>query len=67
VNEHGAAAAGDARAAVVVDLDEEVVKPIVAPEPVASVIGRPPEWPVISAVSGIFAPSQIGCDTSDCE
>ena len=35
MDEHRAAAAGDARARVVVDFDNEIIEMIVAPEPVA--------------------------------
>ena len=43
MDEHGAAAAGDARPRVVVDLDNQIVETVVAPEPVAWFIGRPAE------------------------
>ena len=62
MHEHCAAAAGDPRPDVVIHLDDEVVEAIVPPEPVAWFIGRPPEWAVIAAVRGIFAPCQVGRD-----
>jgi len=56
VDEHGAAATGDAGPRVVIDLNKDVVEVIVAPKPVAWFIGRPPEGAVVAPVGGIFAP-----------
>ena len=65
VHEHGAAAAGDARAGVVVDLDDEVVEPVVAPQPVAWFIGRAAERPVVAAVARVLAPGVVRRDPAD--
>ena len=62
MHEHRAAAAGDARAGVVVELDDEVVEAVVAPEPVAWFIGRPPERPIVAPVGRVFAPGQRRID-----
>jgi hypothetical protein len=42
MNKDGAAVAGHARARVMVDFDDEIVKPIAALEAVACLFGRPP-------------------------
>ena len=48
---HGAAAAGDARTGVVVDLDDEIVEVVVAHQPVAA-LARPAGPAVVMAVAG---------------
>src|SRR5882757_5936342 len=50
MEEDSAASAGDARAGVVVDLDDEIVKVVLPPEPVPWFIGRPPERAVVATV-----------------
>ncbi len=40
VDEYGAAAAGHARTGIVVDLDENVVEPVVPPQPVARLLAE---------------------------
>src|SRR6266545_3609572 len=62
VQEHRAAAPGHPRSGIVVDLDDQVVKGVVAPEPVAWFIGRPPERPVVAPIPGIFTPSHLRVD-----
>src|SRR5262245_23211907 len=62
MQEHGAAATGNAGPYVVIDLDEVVVEPVVAPEAVAWLIGRAAEWAVVAAVGCILAPGQSGVD-----
>ena len=59
MNEDGAAMAGHARARVMVDFDDEIVKPVAALEAVAWFIGRPPERPVVASVLGVFAPGIV--------
>jgi hypothetical protein len=44
------------RPGVVVDLDNDVVEPVLAPQPVAWFNGRPPERAIVPPVSRIFAP-----------
>jgi hypothetical protein len=39
-----------------VDLDNKVIKPVVAPKPVAWFIGRPPEWLIIAPILRILGP-----------
>src|SRR4051812_40345450 len=62
MQEHGAAASGNARAGVVVDLDDEIVEVILAPQAVAGLAGRTPHGLVIMAVGRIFAPGVFGPD-----
>jgi hypothetical protein len=50
------AAAGDPGAGVVGELDHQVIEVILAPEPIASFIGRPAEGPVVAAIRGVLAP-----------
>ena len=59
------AVAGDARAGVVIDFDDQIVEPVGAFKPVAWFIGRPPEWPVVATVLGIFAPGLFWRDRPD--
>jgi hypothetical protein len=62
VNEHGAAAAGDAGFGVVVDFNKQVVEPVVTPKPVSWFTGRPAKGPIIAPIGGIFAPRVRGTD-----
>src|SRR5262245_25833600 len=62
MEEHGAAATCHPGTHVVIDLDDEVVEAIIAPEAIAWFIGRPPERPVVAAVGGIFAPGDVRVD-----
>ncbi len=57
VNEHGAAAAGDARPGVMVDLDDDVVERVGAGEAVAGGAGRKPDRAVVAAVPRVLAPA----------
>src|SRR5260370_1664389 len=56
VHKDRAAAAGNARARVVIELDEQVVEIIVAPQPVACRIGGQLDRPVVAAVARVLAP-----------
>jgi hypothetical protein len=51
-----AAAAGNTRPGVVVDLDKNVVEVVVPPQPVAPLLGRPPKGAVVTPIGRIFAP-----------
>ena len=62
MQEYCTAAADDAGGAVVVDLDNKIIKVVVAPEPVAGVIAVPPYWPVVMATCGVFTPGIIRPD-----
>jgi hypothetical protein len=59
VNEHRAAVAGNARAGIVVDLDDQIVKPIGTLEAVAWFFGRSSEWAIVAPVMGVFAPGIV--------
>jgi hypothetical protein len=62
MQEHRAAAVGYAGLGVVIDLDDEIIEMIVAPEPVAALPGLEPHWLVVMAIAGIFAPGVVGPD-----
>ena len=62
VDEYRAAAAGDAGPGIVVDLDDQVVEPVVTAEPVAWFIGRAPERPVIAPIRRVLAPGVVRRD-----
>ena len=65
MNEYSAAVAGNTRTRVVVDFDDQVVKPIGALEAVAWFIGRPSERAVVAPVLGVFAPGNVSRDALD--
>ncbi len=65
VDEDGAAASGHPRPRVVVDLDDQVIEAVVAAEPVAWFIGRPPESVVVTPVMRVFAPCVVGADPAN--
>src|SRR5436190_1366192 len=65
MQKHGTAAAGDARRGVVVDLDNEVVEVILAPQAVAGLSPLKPDRPVIVAVVGVFAPGVFAANRAD--
>src|SRR6476659_5204955 len=54
VQEHRAAASGDARAGVVVDLDHKVVEAVGAPQEIAWFIGRALKGAIVSAIPRVF-------------
>ena len=60
MNEDRTAKPSDSRTGIVVDLDNQVVEAVLAPQPVAWFIGRAPEGPVVAAVAWIFAPGVVG-------
>src|SRR5258708_13901052 len=59
MQEYRAAAAGDARGSVVIDLDDEIVEVVVAPEPVAAAIAVEPNRLIIMAVPRVFPPGVL--------
>ena len=62
MQEYRAAAAGNARRGVVIDLDDEIVEMVVAPEPIATVIAIQPYRPVVMAAVGVLAPGVLRPD-----
>ncbi len=64
VDEDGAAASGHPRPRVVVDLDDQVIEAVVAAEPVAWFIGRPPEGLVVAPVVWNLAPGVVRADVA---
>ena len=60
MQKYRAATAGDARRAVVIDLDDEIVEVVVALEPVTAVIPIPPHRLIVMAALRIFAPGVFG-------
>jgi hypothetical protein len=65
MDEDRAAAAGDTGPPIVVDFEDKVVDPVLAAQPIAWFIGRPPEGAVIAAVVRILAPGIIRADPPD--
>ena len=57
MNENSAATAGDTRTHVVVNFDDEIVKPVFTRQPIALSMRRYLDWPVISAITRIFTPT----------
>jgi len=62
MDEDRTAQPGDARPAVVIDLDHEIVEAVVAAEPVAWFIGRAPEMAVIAPIRRVLAPGIVRGD-----
>jgi hypothetical protein len=62
MQKYRAAAAGDARRTVVIDLHDEIVEMIVALEPIAVLVTIPPHRLIVMAALRIFAPGVIGPD-----
>jgi len=56
VDEHGAAAPGDARPSVVIDFDNQVIKMIGAAQPVPACSGFETDGSIVATVSGRLAP-----------
>ncbi|RKE69293.1 hypothetical protein DFP91_3723 [Pseudorhodoplanes sinuspersici] len=65
VNENGAAAAGDARAIVVIDFYNQVVKIIGPHQAVTGLVRLSMHGAVIASVGRVFAPGIGGTDSSD--
>jgi hypothetical protein len=62
MQEYRAAATGDARRGVVIDLDNEIVEVIVALEPIAAAIAIQPYRPVVVAAVRVLAPGILRPD-----
>ena len=62
MDEDRAAAPGNARPGVVVELDYDVVETVGAAQPVAWFIGRPPEGVIVAAIGGLLAPGIVRFD-----
>ena len=60
MKEYRAAEAGDARGGVVIDFDYEIVKVVVAPEPVSTGVAAEPDRSIVLAAGGILAPAILG-------
>src|ERR1700704_4477675 len=65
MQEYRAAATGDARRTVVIDLDNKIIEVIVALEPIAAAIAIQPHRLVVMAAPGGFAPSVFGADSAN--
>src|SRR4030088_3095559 len=65
MQEYRAAAAGNARRTVVIDLDNKIIEVIVALEPIAAAIAIQPHWLVVMAAPGVFAPGVFGSDSAN--
>src|SRR5579863_2034684 len=64
MDEHGAAQAGDARPRIVIELKEQVIEAVLAPEAVAWFIGRAPKAAIVAPVGWVFAPGIRSADTA---
>src|SRR5260370_11581323 len=67
MQEYRAAAAGDARGAVVIDLDNEIIEMVVARQSIAAATGFEPYRPVVMAALRSFAPGVPGPNVADGE
>src|SRR5215203_5596705 len=65
MQEHGAAAAGYPWAGVVIDLDDEIVKVVLARQPVAGLIPHQANGLIVTAVVRVLAPGVFGADHPD--
>src|ERR1700727_2024210 len=65
MKEHRTAAAGNRGLRVVIDLDDEIVEMIVAPEPVAAIIISECERPIVMAAQRVFTPGVLGADDAN--
>jgi len=65
MQEHRTAASCDARSAVVIDLDDEVIEVIVARQPVAGLAADQPNRLIVMAVLRILAPGIFGTNRAD--
>jgi hypothetical protein len=62
MQKYRAAAAGDTRGTIVIDLDDKIVEMILAPEPVAAAVAIQPHGLIVVPTPGIFAPDIFGPD-----
>src|SRR6201991_3212558 len=65
MQEHCAATAGDARRRVVINLDDEIIEMIIAPQAVAALLAREPNRLVIVPIARVFAPAVLRRDRAD--
>src|SRR3981189_414256 len=65
MQKYRAAAAGDARRTVVIDLDNKIIEVIVALEPIAAAIAIQPHRVVVMGARGVFAPGVFGSDSAN--
>jgi len=65
MQEYRAAAAGDARGAVVIDLDNEIIEVVVACQSIAAATGLEPYRLIVMAALRIFAPGVRGPNGAD--
>jgi len=65
MQEYRAAAAGDARGAVMIDLDNEIIEVVVARESIGAATGLEPYRLVVMAALRIFAPGVHGPNGAD--
>src|ERR1700722_5405874 len=62
MQEHRAATVRDAGRAIVVDLDDKIIEVILTREPIAVLLPIQPQWLVVMAARGVFAPRVFGPD-----
>jgi hypothetical protein len=65
MQEHRAATPRYARSGIVIDLDNEVIEAVFAPEPVATAAALQPDRPVVMPVVRVFAPGVLRADGAD--
>src|SRR6202021_325179 len=65
MQEYRAAPAGDARRAVVIDLDNEIIEMVVAPEPIAALLAIQPHRLVVMPARRVFTPGILGPDSAN--
>jgi len=46
----------------VVDLDDEIVEMVLARQPVAALLAPEPDWPIVMAITRVFAPGILRPD-----
>ena len=62
MHENGAAASRNARAAIVIKLDDQIVEAIVPPQAITGLAGFAPDWPIVAAIARVFAPGIVRVD-----
>lgn len=65
MQEYRAAAACDARRAVVIDLDDKIIEVVVAAEAVAALGPIQPNGLVVMAAGGVFTPGVFSCNRAN--